>query len=103
MVRYVVVLAVTFLACGTTSPHPTQYAQGAPRPAPAPSFNPMTDSPITVGQPRYVGPLEGIKEATDFVGKMCDDSFDISRGEPSMFLKKIELHWYGTFDKVQVK
>lgn len=41
------------LACAGGTP--TQYAQGVPAPRP-PVFSPVTDSPITVGQPGHTGP-----------------------------------------------
>lgn len=49
-----------YLVCslGACSPARTAYGRGTPAPTappPAPTFNPATDSPITTGQPGYVG------------------------------------------------
>lgn len=48
-----IILCLFLAACA--SPAPTTYSQGAYRPAP-PAFNPVTDAPITIGQPGYVRP-----------------------------------------------
>lgn len=47
------ILCLFLAACA--SPAPTTYSQGAYRPAP-PAFNPVTDAPITIGQPGYARP-----------------------------------------------
>lgn len=54
----IVLFLLLLSACA--SPGPTQYGQGIPVAPRAPTFSPITDSPITTGQPGYLGPMEGL-------------------------------------------
>lgn len=58
LLKLLPLLALLLLACGTTAPH--IYRQGIPVAPSAPAFNPITDSPVTTGQPGYVGPVESL-------------------------------------------
>lgn len=58
--RFVVLLCLLLSACSSSHPR-REYRQGAfPMPVEAPPFEPSTDSPITTGQPGYVGPVENV-------------------------------------------
>jgi hypothetical protein len=52
--------AITVLLIACAGGAPTQYAQGVPVAPSAPPFNPVTRSPVTVGQPGYAGSAEGL-------------------------------------------
>ena len=52
-------LFLVLLLAGCSS-GPSVYRQGIPIAPGAPAFNPATDSPVTTGQPGYVGPAEQI-------------------------------------------
>jgi hypothetical protein len=53
-----VIVAVVAACAGST---PTEYQRGTyTPPPPAPTFNPTRSAPHTVGQPGYVGPVEGL-------------------------------------------
>lgn len=56
---YGVVILGFSVACASGAP-PREYRQGVPVVPSAPPFSPVTRAPITVGQPGYVGPLEGL-------------------------------------------
>lgn len=72
------------LAC---SAPPRQYAQGVPVAPRPPAFDPVTDSPVTIGQPGYVGPVENLPRSP--YGRVLPETPETRRG-PGLWAVKGE-------------